>query len=37
VEGKVLLTPEGLERSDLIGPWLHSEGVRARMQEYAWR
>ncbi|SET25615.1 STM4012 family radical SAM protein [Stigmatella erecta] len=36
-EGRVLLTPEGVERSDLIGPWLHSGGVRERMQEYSWR
>lgn len=36
--GTVLqLTPAGVERSDLIGPWLHSDGVRARSQEYAWR
>lgn len=28
------LTPQGLERSDTIGPWLYSEPVRALMQTY---
>ncbi|MCP3102347.1 STM4012 family radical SAM protein [Myxococcus sp. K15C18031901] len=37
-EGEVLrLTDAGVERSDLIGPWLHSEPVHALSQEYAWR
>ncbi len=31
------LTDAGVERSDLIGPWLHSEPVRALMEGYAWR
>ncbi|MCK8496671.1 STM4012 family radical SAM protein [Myxococcus fulvus] len=31
------LTAAGVERSDLIGPWLHSDGVRALSSEYAWR
>jgi oxygen-independent coproporphyrinogen-3 oxidase len=31
------LTPAGLERSDVIGPWLYSEAVRARMEGYEWR
>ena len=26
----------GLERGDQIGPWLYSERVGRRMQEYAW-
>ncbi|EAU62786.1 elongator protein 3/MiaB/NifB [Stigmatella aurantiaca DW4/3-1] len=34
---RVLLTPAGVERSDLIGPWLHSGQVREKMQEYSWR
>jgi oxygen-independent coproporphyrinogen-3 oxidase len=37
VGGVLKLTEAGVERSDLIGPWLHSEGVRALSQEYAWR
>lgn len=28
------LTPAGLERSDVIGPWLYSETVKASMQTY---
>lgn len=28
------LTDSGLERSDAIGPWLYSDRVRERMQEY---
>jgi oxygen-independent coproporphyrinogen-3 oxidase len=37
VDGAFQLTEAGVERSDLIGPWLHSERVREMMQEYAWR
>ncbi|RKH09056.1 coproporphyrinogen III oxidase family protein [Corallococcus sp. CA053C] len=37
VAGVFQLTDAGVERSDLIGPWLDSEAVRARMREYAWR
>ncbi|MFP2906108.1 STM4012 family radical SAM protein [Pyxidicoccus sp. 3LFB2] len=37
VDGAFRLTEAGVERSDLIGPWLHSEGVREMMREYAWR
>jgi oxygen-independent coproporphyrinogen-3 oxidase len=33
---RIRLTPEGLERSDAIGPWLYSPAVRLRMEEYAW-
>lgn len=33
----LVLTEAGVERSDMLGPWLHSERVRALMQEYAWR
>ncbi|MBZ4415807.1 STM4012 family radical SAM protein [Myxococcus sp. RHSTA-1-4] len=35
--GVLRLTAAGVERSDLIGPWLHSEPVREQMKEYAWR
>jgi len=31
------LTDEGMERSDVIGPWLYSPAVRQRMEEYTWR
>jgi oxygen-independent coproporphyrinogen-3 oxidase len=31
------LTDEGLERSDVIGPWLYSPVVQQRMEEYSWR
>jgi oxygen-independent coproporphyrinogen III oxidase len=31
------MTPAGLERSDVIGPWLYALDVRARMETYAWR
>lgn len=31
------LTLAGLERSDVIGPWLYALDVRARMEAYAWR
>lgn len=33
----VRLTPEGLERSDAIGPWLYSSRVRQLMHGYCWR
>ncbi|MCA8912453.1 MAG: STM4012 family radical SAM protein [Planctomycetes bacterium] len=33
---QLVLTPGGLELSDAIGPWLYSERVGRRMQEYAW-
>jgi oxygen-independent coproporphyrinogen-3 oxidase len=33
----IVLTPSGLERSDVIGPWLYSAGMRRRMESYAWR
>lgn len=36
-ETALRLTAAGVERSDLIGPWLHSTGVRELSQEYAWR
>jgi len=36
-EGVLRLTPAGVERSDAIGPWLQSEAMRERMQEYTWR
>jgi oxygen-independent coproporphyrinogen-3 oxidase len=31
------LTEEGLERSDVIGPWLYSSRVRELMEDYSWR
>ncbi|HEY1379149.1 MAG TPA: STM4012 family radical SAM protein [Gemmataceae bacterium] len=34
---RLVLTAAGLERSDAIGPWLHSPAVRARMEGYSWR
>ncbi|MET0403683.1 MAG: STM4012 family radical SAM protein, partial [Cystobacter sp.] len=33
----LVLTDAGVERSDLLGPWLHSEPVRALMEGYSWR
>jgi oxygen-independent coproporphyrinogen-3 oxidase len=36
--GDVLrLTAAGIERSDAIGPWLYSDGVRRAMEAYQWR
>lgn len=32
--GVFRLTPAGLERSDVIGPWLYSENVAARMNSF---
>jgi len=32
--GRLVLTEAGLERSDLIGPWLHSDRVQALMDAY---
>lgn len=34
---RMSLTECGLERSDVIGPWLYSERVRSLMEGYAWR
>jgi oxygen-independent coproporphyrinogen III oxidase len=34
---RVRLTPAGLERSDMIGPWLYGRDVTARMETYQWR
>ena len=34
---RLQLTPEGLERSDAIGPWLYSAQVRALMDAYELR
>jgi oxygen-independent coproporphyrinogen-3 oxidase len=33
-DDEIRLTPRGLEQSDLLGPWLYSESVRALMQAY---
>ncbi len=35
--GVFRLTPAGLERSDVIGPWLYSDKVIARMQSFTLR
>jgi oxygen-independent coproporphyrinogen-3 oxidase len=35
--GVFRLTPAGLERSDVIGPWLYSENVAARMNSFRLR
>lgn len=34
---RLVLGPAGLERSDVIGPWLYSENVRRLMEGYALR
>jgi len=34
---RLQLTPQGLEWSDALGPWLYSAAVARRMEEYAWR
>jgi oxygen-independent coproporphyrinogen-3 oxidase len=34
---RLRLTEAGIERSDVLGPWLYSEAVRNLMGEYAWR
>lgn len=34
-EGNLRLTPDGMEKSDVIGPWLGSMQTQAAMQEYA--
>jgi len=36
-QGYLKLTPEGLELSDVIGPWLWSPAMRERMNEFALR
>lgn len=33
---RVVLTPEGIERSDAIGPWLFSPQVNELMEQYRW-
>jgi oxygen-independent coproporphyrinogen-3 oxidase len=33
----IRLTPAGVERSDVIGPWLYSPAVRARMAAWEQR
>jgi hypothetical protein len=33
----LLLTPAGFERSDSVGPWLYSDQVLRRMQEFVLR
>ncbi|MCA8957228.1 MAG: STM4012 family radical SAM protein [Planctomycetes bacterium] len=34
---RITLTAAGLERSDVVGPWLASQRVRQLMEGYAWR
>lgn len=34
---RIRLTDAGLERADVIGPWLYTAEVAARMESYAWR
>lgn len=36
-DGRLMLTEAGLERSDLIGPWLHSDRVQSLMDGYKLR
>jgi oxygen-independent coproporphyrinogen-3 oxidase len=36
-DSRWFLTPDGVELSDALGPWLFSERVRARMHEYTAR
>ncbi len=36
-EQTIRLNEKGLERSDAIGPWLWSDAVRQRMNDYQWR
>ena len=33
----LVLTEHGIERSDVLGPWLYSEPVRSLMEGYHWR
>jgi oxygen-independent coproporphyrinogen-3 oxidase len=33
---RMVLTPEGIERSDAIGPWLFSPRVNELMEQYQW-
>ncbi|MBW3624011.1 MAG: hypothetical protein KY468_11440 [Armatimonadetes bacterium] len=36
-DGRLRLTEWGLERSDVVGPWLYSEKARERIEAYEWR
>ena len=36
-EGRLVLTERGLERSDAVGPWLYSDGVRGAIEAHQWR
>ncbi|HZW75256.1 MAG TPA: hypothetical protein VFF43_17045 [Caldimonas sp.] len=33
---QIRLTESGIERSDVIGPWLYSAEIAARMERYQW-
>jgi len=35
--GRAILSQAGLERSDAIGPWLYSQAMGRRMEEFAWK
>ena len=35
-KSRIKLTPRGMERSDVIGPWLYSRRVNERMEGYRW-
>jgi len=35
--GVLRLTAAGLERSDVVGPWLYSAAVQSLSEEYAWK
>lgn len=34
---RIELTVSGIERADVIGPWLYSTDIISRMESYAWR
>lgn len=36
-DATVQLTPDGLELSDAIGPWLYSDDIRRASEAFAWR
>jgi oxygen-independent coproporphyrinogen III oxidase len=37
IQDGLVLTEQGVERSDVLGPWLYSDTVRTLMEEYRWR
>jgi oxygen-independent coproporphyrinogen-3 oxidase len=34
---RLRLTAAGIERADVIGPWLYTADVATRMESYEWR